>query len=186
MRSTGPRQDNGHTLLIEDGLERRGNPTSTATYRLGELYVQHSSWLAAALRRRAPTGQVDDVVQETYARLSRYPTETVFQHPKALLLKVASNILHELARKNRGAVQTQLPEDYHQSAASSVGSDQFESILLKQIIEALPPANRDVFILSRIGGLSYEEIAQKTGLSMKAVEWRLSKALALCAAQLRD
>jgi RNA polymerase sigma-70 factor (ECF subfamily) len=166
-----------------DTLETREPHTELG---VAALYLSHSKWLASRLRHRAGDEQIADVVQETYARLSRYPNGTVFRHPKALLLKIASNILHELARKNRGAVQTQLPDDYHQSAASSVGSDQFESILLKQIIEALPRANRDVFILSRIGGLSYEEIAQKTGLSMKAVEWRLSKALALCAAQLHD
>lgn len=67
----------------------------------------------------------------------------------------------------------------------STGPSQDEIIVLKQIILGLPEPLRDVFLLSRLGGLSNSQIAEQLGISVKTVEKRMTKALAHCAAQLR-
>jgi len=64
--------------------------------------------------------------------------------------------------------------------------DQEAGLLLKQVILALPPIYRDTFVLNRVVGLTYAEIAQRQGISPKAVEYRMSRALVLCQAMLRD
>ncbi|GGM94813.1 DNA-directed RNA polymerase sigma-70 factor [Dyadobacter beijingensis] len=48
---------------------------------------------------------------------------------------------------------------------------------VEQVIHALPPQCRKVFILSRFEGKSYQEIAAKLEVSVKAVEGHISKAL---------
>lgn len=48
-----------------------------------------------------------------------------------------------------------------------------EAIMLK-----LKPRTRAIFIAHRIDGLSYAEIAERTGLSVKGVEKQMSKAIA--------
>lgn len=44
-------------------------------------------------------------------------------------------------------------------------------------VSAMPEQRRKVFLMSRRMGLSYHEIALKTGLSQKTVEYHISKAL---------
>ena len=64
--------------------------------------------------------------------------------------------------------------------------DQDAQLLLKQIIVALPPKLRDVFVLSRFGGMTYPQIAEQLNISQKTVEARMTRALALCVSQLRS
>ena len=42
----------------------------------------------------------------------------------------------------------------------------------------LRPRTREIFMAHRIEGLSYAEIAQRTGLTVKGVEKQMSKAIA--------
>lgn len=46
-------------------------------------------------------------------------------------------------------------------------------------IQSLPPKCKDVFLLSRIGKMSYQEIADHSGISVKTVENQIGKALKL-------
>ncbi len=51
---------------------------------------------------------------------------------------------------------------------------------------ALPPKLRDVFALNHVGGLTYREIARLRGISVKAVERRMTQAIARCADMIRS
>ncbi|MNF08639.1 RNA polymerase sigma factor [compost metagenome] len=57
--------------------------------------------------------------------------------------------------------------------------------MARELILGLPEPLRDVFVLSRFGGLTNAQIGEKLGISPKTVEWRMTRALAHCAAQLR-
>jgi RNA polymerase sigma factor (sigma-70 family) len=150
---------------------------------LGSLYRRHSGWLRSVVRR---SGRHDseDIVQEAFLRLSAYPTGAL-RHPRALLLKVAQNVIRNSVRSARAVKNT--PAEHNPLQSSDiVFSDQYELVLLKDVVLALPETYRDVFVLSRFDGMTNAQIATACNLSLKAVEWRLSKALALCADRLRD
>lgn len=166
-------------------MEVGGEATQVDTAPTGELYRRYSRWLRAALTRRFGVEAAEDLVQETYARLSRYPSGRVFEHPRALLLRIATNLVRDEVRKRKGAKFVPLNPDRQAEWDRPAHADQFEGLLLKQLVISLPKLYRDVFILSRFVGLSNDEIAQRLGLSVKTVEWRMSKAIAHCAKGIR-
>jgi RNA polymerase sigma-70 factor (ECF subfamily) len=53
---------------------------------------------------------------------------------------------------------------------------------IRSAVEALPPRTREVFLMSRERNLRYSEIAEQLGVTVKAVEANMSRALR----QLRD
>ncbi len=152
---------------------------------IAELYRLHSNWLRAIVRRKGGGESSEDVVQEAFLRASLSLAGDQVRHPKALLLKIAQNILRDSARSALAAknVQPLVDPMGPQCVASP---DQVETVLLKQVVLALPDIYRDVFLLSRFGGMSYDQIAAVRGISVKTVEWRMSRAMAMCAARMRE
>lgn len=57
---------------------------------------------------------------------------------------------------------------------------------LRKAIDSLPKGIRETFLLSRIEGMTYQEIADKEGVSVKTIEYRISKALSLLRRDLHD
>jgi RNA polymerase sigma factor (sigma-70 family) len=151
------------------------------------LYRRYGTWLLRTLatRFRATAIEVDDLVQETFLRVARYPAEDAARHPQALLSRIAVNLARDQLRRNvvhGGLGNTELDP----FCDRVVEDDRHEQLVLKQLVLGLPRPLRDVFLLSRYTGLTYDEIARHLGISVKTVEWRMSKALALCALGLRD
>ena len=53
---------------------------------------------------------------------------------------------------------------------------EYEAILQK-VIASMPEGSREVFLMNRLEDMKYREIAETLGISVKAVEKRMSKAL---------
>ena len=49
--------------------------------------------------------------------------------------------------------------------------------IYKQLIQALPPDEQEIFLLHRDGGLTYKQIAEQKNISVKTVEKKMSHAL---------
>jgi len=58
--------------------------------------------------------------------------------------------------------------------------------LLKKAISQLPPKCKEVFLLSRVGELSYKEIGKTLGISVKTVDNQIGKALKMLRNLLKD
>tara|TARA_R110000787_G_scaffold2782_3_gene10866 strand:- start:12711 stop:13088 length:378 start_codon:yes stop_codon:yes gene_type:complete len=122
--------------------------------------------------------------QETWLRVGPYQASQGIRHPKALLLRIASNLAADLyAGRDRRA---RCAREVGQLDGWGVEMPaQTDEVLAKQLVLSLPVPLRDVFVLSRFGGLTNTQIGEQLGISPKTVEWRMTKALAHCAAQLR-
>lgn len=161
-----------------------GAPAETT---LEGLYRRYAGWLKGRLRQRFGAGLAEDLVQETYLRIASVETAEI-RHPRALLMRTAVHLGYDQARRHaRRAGFGELLA--HRDAAEIDVAEapvQDELLRLKEIVLGLPPLYRDVFLLSRFEGLTYEQIAERLGVAMITVERRMAKALAMCAARLRD
>lgn len=145
------------------------------------LYRRYASWLDRRLRAHVDADQAADVVQDTYLRVAPYRSRDI-RHPKAFLLRIAMNLVRDESRRRRR--QEAVPLDPADDAP--IAAPQVDELHLKQIVLSMPALYRDVFVLSRFGGMTYAEIAAARGLNIKTVEWRMSKALEHCVARLDD
>jgi RNA polymerase sigma-70 factor (ECF subfamily) len=48
---------------------------------------------------------------------------------------------------------------------------------LQKVLSSLPEGGREVFLMNRLEDLTYQEIADRLGLTVKAIEKRISKVI---------
>lgn len=144
------------------------------------LYRDHGHWLVAFLRRRFGREVAEDLAQEAFVRTVGARTD--IRNPRAFLARLAIRAASDEAR--RGAAR--LPVCRDSEADAPVLPGQLEAVLLEQLLRELPPKVREVYLLSRMAGLTYEEIAQRCGISVKRVEARMTQAHGRFAVLMRD
>lgn len=143
--------------------------------------------LRAYLRQRFPTiGDVDDIVQETYARLFRERQAGKMFEARSYLFPVARNVAFDIFRRSRTIAIGGLGEmdglgvlEERPDAAECASRDQ-ELELLHEAIRLLPERCREVFSLRRLQGLSHRAIAEKLGISENTVDAQLCNAIFRC------
>lgn len=140
------------------------------------LYRRHQAWLLRAVRRLFGADQAEDLVQEIYVRAASYQGRQI-RNPRALLIQIGRRAA--IDRSRRAAVRPTLAPALDSDMACPAA--QAEALALKQIILKLPRRLREVFVLSRFAGMTYEDIAEHLGISVKTVEGRMTAALKACA-----
>jgi RNA polymerase sigma-70 factor (ECF subfamily) len=154
--------------------------------RLDALYRRHKGWLSAWLRLRYGPDEAEDLLQETFLKAAASRQLADVRLPRPWLLAIALNIARDQHRRRAARPPAAGASDAEALERLGVSSEQYEAVFLKQVILSLPPRLREVMLLSRFAGLTYEEIATRLGISIKAVEARMTKALALCSVRLRN
>ena len=124
--------------------------------------------------------QANDVTQDAFIKVWENCRNIPHEKAKSFLYTVANNAtLNQIAHqkvvlnytKNSG-----LSDVTNVSPEFIVEEDQFRDKLDKAIA-SLTEAQRTAFLLNRIEGKKYHEIAEMLGISVKAVEKRISGAL---------
>jgi RNA polymerase sigma-70 factor (ECF subfamily) len=143
--------------------------------------------LRAYLRHRFPTlPDVDDIVQETYARLFRERRAGKVFEARSYLFPVARNIAFDIFRRSRTIAIGGLGEMAGLSGleekpdAAECASHEQELELLQEAIRLLPARCREIFALRRLRGLSHREIAGRLGISENTVDAQLCNAIFRC------
>ena len=120
-----------------------------------------------------------DVAQETFMRLWEKMPRLVNGNIKALLFKISGDILITHLRKQKVALKFSSRVRNEELSESPYDLMHYKELLTKyeKALESLPEKQRKVFLLSRMDGMRYFEIADYLGVSLKAVEKRMKNAL---------
>ena len=176
--------DSGAQRAPED---REGDPPpgspAEADRHLTELYRSESPKLVRMFSRRTRSpDEADDLVQDVFFRFARLREHALrLEKPQAYLRRIAANLL-----KDRAKAAARHSDALHVAADEETlpGIDQqrlLESRDMLRRLEAailkLRPRTREIFLAHRVEGLSYAQIAERTGLSVKGVEKQMSKAI---------
>lgn len=151
---------------------------------LAEIHRVHCGRLLRFFARHGARQDAADLVQETFVRLAgaRAKRGAAIERPEAYLSTIASNLLRDRAKiALRRSLANHVPIDDiplagQDPVAALEARDQLER--LRASLARLSPKTRSIFLAHRRDGMTYKDIANQTGLSVKAVEWRMSKAIA--------
>ncbi|MEZ4858936.1 MAG: sigma-70 family RNA polymerase sigma factor [Flavobacteriaceae bacterium] len=124
--------------------------------------------------------QANDLVQEAFIKLWQNCEKVPKEKAKSFLYTVANNMfLNEVAHKKVVLKHAQLqPHKINEQSPEYLLEEKQYHEKLQKAIANLTEAQRTAFLLNRIEGKKYAEIAEILGISVKAVEKRMSQALA--------
>jgi RNA polymerase sigma factor (sigma-70 family) len=141
-------------------------------------------WLIRYFGRRVRNdAEVEDMVQDVFARIAAREGPEPVEHLGGYILKTASSVLADWARRSSsraGRHHVALDPDLH-------GGDEIDPARIlegKEELHAataallgLPERTRTVFILHRLEGQRYRDIATRLGISVSAVEKHMVRAI---------
>jgi RNA polymerase sigma factor (sigma-70 family) len=156
-----------------------------------EEVLVHEDSLMRFLGRSWPNrDELDDIRQEAYVRVYEAAVRVVPHAPKSFLFATARHLMIDRVRRRRvvsieavgglGELEDLNVLVDEPSSETRAGARQ-ELRRLAIEFDALPPRCRDVLWLRRVEELPQKEVAQKLGISDKAVEKALARAVQLLA-----
>jgi RNA polymerase sigma factor (sigma-70 family) len=174
------------------GIERMATEQNE---RIAEAVRRDQRRLREFIRRRvADPGDVEDILQDVFYRLVEanrllMPIEQV----TAWLFRVARNRITDLFRKKRPATLTEdearFLEEELPSPDAGPDAQYARGVLLDEIdaaLDELPEEQRDVFIAHELGGVSFREMAEESGVSINTLLSRKRYAVLYLRERLRE
>uniref|UniRef100_UPI0032166017 RNA polymerase sigma factor n=1 Tax=uncultured Draconibacterium sp. TaxID=1573823 RepID=UPI0032166017 len=129
--------------------------------------------------RSGNTEIATDIAQETFLKIWEKQNTIRPDKVKGLLFKIANDLFVSHYRKEKRSF-----EFFNHYKFDGVSDTPEEQLAFKQLKESykialaeMPENQRTVFLMSRVENLKYAEIAEMVGISVKAVEKRMKKAL---------
>ncbi|HVD97901.1 MAG TPA: sigma-70 family RNA polymerase sigma factor [Cytophagaceae bacterium] len=145
-----------------------------------EIYRSHAKPLRNYLYYKSgDLEKAEDLSQEALIRLWENCKEVIFEKAKSYLYTIAHRLMLDHFRHQKVVLEfvKESPAPItNQDPDFTLREKEFESILEKAIAE-LPEGQREAFLMNRIDKMSYAEIAETLGISVKAVEKRMHLAL---------
>lgn len=122
----------------------------------------------------------NDLMQDAFFKLWEKCKDVPYEKAKSFIFTTGNNLFLNTVKsqkvrlnfKKNNVSKSENKED----PAYQMELKEFQ-IKLDRAIANLPEGQREVFLLNRINKMTYKEIAESLGVSQKAIEKRMSKAL---------
>lgn len=168
--------------------------------RFNNIFVTHRDrYIRFAYSYTYNQETAEDLVTESlmYYWENRHRLEEVKDIPLYILVTLKNKCLDYLQRErtwNNIAENLLSNKEWElQMRISSLEACELETLfsnevqeLVNQALAKLPEKSRHIFIMSRYEGKNYQTIAKETNLSVKSIEFHISKALNLLRKELKD
>lgn len=154
-----------------------------------QLFNSYRSDLLAFLRMRMGTAhELEDVLQEVFIRVAKIDNLTVKLSLErsdnlSYLFSIANNLVvdlerHKLVKRNYAKQFLEEQPNYsNELTPEKIALNEQRLKAVETVIMSLKPNWRQAFVLNRFKHLSYSQIAQEMGVSVKQVEKYMKQAL---------
>ncbi len=125
--------------------------------------------------------ETEDLIQEAFLRLRQYDRERTVKQPEAFLVRTVLNLLTD-RRRQRGLIRVSDEIETLSLVDPSPTPDvvldgQRRLLHFKAGLRALSPRQREVFILNRIEGHTFAQVAERLGITVSMAEKHAARAL---------
>lgn len=154
---------------------------------LRDLYEAERPWLVRFFKRQVGPilrDEADDLAHETVVRFLRVAPTTKMITPQAYLRRIAINLVRDRAERGTtrlAQISVPLVEGLHRPIDFDPHREleaREELAHYEAVLRQLRPRTLEVFLLSRVDGYSYKEIATRLGISVWSVKRDMLKAIA--------
>lgn len=166
----------------------------TRPAQLGELYKRHWGELVRFVHRTYGSGppEPEDVAQIAFGQYAALAEPDQVENPKAFLYQSARNYIVDQRRRTHVRNRFANGPDAERIVDSAHGIDAERVLQAKQrlkivgrTIEDMPARQREFFILNRIEGLTFAEIARRASVSEAVVRKYVLRAAIECGRAIR-
>lgn len=149
---------------------------------LGAWMLQYGPALRRYFMRRANSADADDLVQDVFVQLQARGSGAEIDNVEGYLFRTAANVLARRYQQGRWRWGSQVPLEHVPELADDLsperilmGKQSLERVL--RSMDDLPPRAAQAFLLFRFEHLSQEAVAKRMGVSIKAVQKFLHRAV---------
>ena len=136
------------------------------------------------MRRVRDRAEIDDMVQQVFERLLKRGDVTGMDRLSGYVFQTASSVLADHGRRRR-ARHADAHDEFDDGAHGDVDFSPEHVLLGRErlarataILLELPERTRVIFVLRRLEGMKYLDIAARLGISVSAVEKHMERAVA--------
>ena len=170
--------------------EGSGEPTGSGhAQRISRLFSEHNESLIQFLATRLRSVQeAKEVAQEAYVRLLSLEDSGAVSFLRAFLFKTAANLAVDRIRgrnRQQHALDAGLCADSREVPTPDREAATAQEVeIVRRLIGELPPKCRHAFLLHRVHGAEFSDIAKEMGLSERMVRHYVLRAVLYCRAGL--
>ncbi len=161
--------------------------------QLRQLFTESYDTLRTRVARRLGTSSelAGDALHDAYVRLVDKGGLDEIQHPQSYLVNTAMHVAIDRMRRDARMLSASEIEDFLDVEDPAPGPAQSAALRQEldgmfELLQALPPRQRDILIAIRAHGLSRGDLAKRWGISERQIGRELQAAHEFCAKVLKE